>query len=111
MGREPPGSSGITVGSQGLVRLAAGAVLPGGLCSERDSKAMCAWLYATPARRFGSWQRLAARVTRQTISTATAWNFCGVIVIYKESSSALKVGLLVFLELWLGTCPLSCGSG
>jgi len=25
-------------------------------------------------------------------------------------SDALKVGLLVFLELWLGTYPLSCGS-
>ena len=23
----------------------------------------------------------------------------------------LKVGLLVFIELWLGTYPLSCGSG
>jgi len=39
-----------------------------------------------------------------------------VIVIYKASSGALKVGLLVFLELWLGMAdeheePLSCGSG
>jgi len=32
-------------------------------------------------------------------------------VIYKASSDALKVGLLMFLELWLGTYPLSCGSG
>jgi len=32
-------------------------------------------------------------------------------VIYKASNGALKVGLLVFLELWLGMYPLSCGSG
>jgi len=59
----------------------------------------------------GSWQRLAAHVPRQAICTTAAWNFGFVIVIYKASSSALKVGLLVFLELWLGTYPLSCGSG
>ena len=32
-------------------------------------------------------------------------------VIYSASSDALRVRLLVFLELWLGTYPLSCGSG
>jgi len=26
-------------------------------------------------------------------------------------SDTSKVGLLVFLKLWLGTYPLSCGSG
>ncbi|QCD79454.1 hypothetical protein DEO72_LG1g3095 [Vigna unguiculata] len=56
---------------------------------------MCAWRYTTPARRSGSWQRLAARVPRQAIYTA----------------AALRVRLLVFLELWLGTHPMSCGSG
>jgi len=64
VGCEPPGGSGITVGSQGLVRLAAGAVPLGGLCSKRDFKVLCAKRYATPARRSGSWQRLTARVTR-----------------------------------------------
>jgi len=55
MGRELPSGSGITVGSQGLVRLAAGAVPPGDPYSERDFKALCAWRYATPARRSESW--------------------------------------------------------
>jgi len=54
-GPGPPGGSGITVGSQGLVCLAAGAVPPGGRYGEKDFKALCAWRYATPARRSGSW--------------------------------------------------------
>jgi len=74
-------------------------------------KALGAWRYATPAKRSGCWQRLAARVPRQAIYTAAALNFDCVFVIYKASSGALKVGLLVFLELWLGTYPLSCCSG
>jgi len=32
-------------------------------------------------------------------------------VIYEAFGDASKVGLLEFLELWLGTYPLSCGSG
>ena len=32
-------------------------------------------------------------------------------VIYKAFGDASKVGLLMFLELWLGTYPLSCGAG
>jgi len=44
-------------------------------------------------------------------SYCSSLEFGCVIVIYKTSSGALKVGLLVFLELWLGTYPLSCGSG
>ncbi|QCD95885.1 hypothetical protein DEO72_LG6g582 [Vigna unguiculata] len=67
-------------------RLAVRVIPPGGTCSEGNFVVLCAWRYATPARRSGSWQRLA-------------------------SFGALKVGLLVFLELWLGTYPLSCGSG
>ena len=55
-----------------------------------------AWRYVSPARRFVLLQ---------------LGNFGCEIVIYKTSSSALKVGLLVFLELWLGTYPLSCDSG
>jgi len=65
----------------------------------------------TPARRSGSWQRLAARVPRQASYTAATLSSNGVSVIYNVSSDALKVGLLVLLELWLGTYPLSCGSG
>jgi len=34
-----------------------------------------------------------------------------VCVIYKTLGDAPKVGLLVFLELWLRMYPLSCGSG
>jgi len=34
-----------------------------------------------------------------------------VCVIYKTFGDAPKVGLLVFLELWLRMYPLSCGSG
>jgi len=74
-------------------------------------EALCAWRYETPARQFGSWQRLAARVLRQAICTAATWYFDCEIVIYKVSSGALKVGLLVILELWLRTYPLSYGSG
>jgi len=65
----------------------------------------------TPARQSGSWQRMAARVPRQAIRTAAALNLDCVCVIYVASNGALKVGLLEFLELWLGTYPLSCGSG
>jgi len=35
-------------------------------------KALCAWRYATPARRSGSWQRLAVRVPLQAICTVAA---------------------------------------
>jgi len=73
--------------------------------------ALDAWRYATPARRSGSWQRLAARVPRQAIYTAAALSFPCEFVIYSVPSDALRVRLLVFLELWLGTYPLSCGSG
>jgi len=75
VGRELPGGSGITAGSRGLVRLAAGAVPPGGRCCERNLKALCAWRYATLARQSGSCQRLAVRVTCQAIYAAVALNF------------------------------------
>jgi len=110
-GSGPLGGSEIIEGSQGLVRLAAGVIPPGGTCSEGNFMALCAWQYATPARQFGSWQRLAVRVPRQAIYTAAALNFIYEIVIYSASSDALRVRLLVFLELWLGTYPLSCRSG
>jgi len=93
------------------VCLAAGAVPPDGRCGERNYKALCAWRYVTLARRSGSWQHLAIRVTRQAICTAAALNFDYVFVIYEVFSGALKVELLVFLELLLRTYPLSCGSG
>jgi len=63
------------VRSRGGVRLATKVVPPGGRDGERKSKALCAWRYATPARRSGSWQRLAARVPRQAIYTAAALSF------------------------------------
>ncbi|QCE14495.1 hypothetical protein DEO72_LG11g1496 [Vigna unguiculata] len=83
------------------------------------------WRYATPTRRSGSWQRLAARVPRQAIYSAAALSFIYGFVIYSASSDALRVTLLVFLELWLGITSLelwlgmadgheellSCGSG
>jgi len=37
-------------------------------------EALSAWRYVTPARRSGSWQRLAARAPRQMICTVAAWN-------------------------------------
>ena len=74
-------------------------------------EALGAWRYVSPARRSGGWQRLAARVPRQAIYTTAALSFIYEIVIYSASSDALRVRLLVFLELWLGTYPLSCGSG
>ncbi|QCD95948.1 hypothetical protein DEO72_LG6g646 [Vigna unguiculata] len=43
---------------------AAGVVPPDGRDGKRKNKALCAWRYATPARRSGSWQRVAARVPR-----------------------------------------------
>ena len=74
-------------------------------------KVVCsAWRYVSPARRF-------------------YYSNIGVVdsvgVIYKAFGDASKVGLLVFLELWLGITslelwlrmadeheePLSCGSG
>ena len=107
----PPGGSEITEGSQGLVRLAAGVAPPDGTCSEGNFMVLCAWWYATPARRSGSWQRLAARVParRFLLLQLGVVDFVGIL--YKAFSDALKVGLLVFLELWLRTYPLSCGSG
>ena len=55
-----------------------------------------AWQYVSPARRFYC-------------------NSIGVVdsvgVIYEAFGDASKVGLLVFLELWLGMYPLSCGLG
>jgi len=74
-------------------------------------EALSAWRHVSPARRFGSWQRLAVRVPRQAIYTAATLGFDYEFVIYSASSDALRVRLLVFLELWLGTYPLSCGSG
>jgi len=50
-------------------------VPPGGTCGEMNFEALCAWRYVTPARRSGSWQRLAARVPRQATCTAAAWTF------------------------------------
>jgi len=94
-----------------LGRLAVRDFPPGGTCSEEGFEALCAWRNATPARRSGSWQQLAAHVPRPTICTAATLSFDYEFVIYSASSDALRVGLLVFLELWLGTYPLSCGSG
>ncbi|QCE04524.1 hypothetical protein DEO72_LG8g2560 [Vigna unguiculata] len=85
------------------------AVVPSGTCPPLGdlAAALGAWRYVSPARRSRSWQRLAARVPRQAIRTAAALNLDCVCVIYVASNGALKVGLLEFLELWLGTC----GSG
>ena len=72
--------------------------------------ALGAWRHVSPAMRSGSWQRLAVRVPRQAIYTTAALSFDYEFVIYSESSDSLRVRLLVFLELWLGTYPLSCAS-
>jgi len=58
-----------------------------------------------PSKRFGSGQRLAVHVPHQAISSI------GVLTLdvrdLQSFSDALKVGLLVFLELWLETYPSS----
>jgi len=48
---------------------------------------------------------------RQAIYTAATLSFVYEFMIYGASNDALRVRLLVFLELWLGTYPWSCGSG
>ncbi|QCE10801.1 hypothetical protein DEO72_LG10g2033 [Vigna unguiculata] len=60
--------------------------------------ALGAWRHVSPARRSGSWQRLAVCVPRQAIYTAAALNCIYEIVIYSASSDALRH-------------LLSCGSG
>jgi len=55
-----------------------------------------AWRHVSPAKRFVLLQ---------------LGNFDFICVIYKASSDALKVGLLVFLELWLGTLSLELWLG
>jgi len=65
-----------------------------------------------PSKRSGSAQCLVVRVPRQVIFTTSVLVFLILDVRDLQSfSDALKVGLLVFLELWLGKYPLSCGSG
>jgi len=53
--------------------------------------------------------------TRPSPSGLEACNSIGVLTIdvcdLQGFNDTLKVGLLVFLELWLGTYPLSCGLG
>ena len=54
---------------------------------------------------------LEAGSTWQAIYATAALSLDYEFVVYSASSDALRVGLLVFLELGLGTYPLSCGSG
>ncbi|QCD86453.1 hypothetical protein DEO72_LG3g976 [Vigna unguiculata] len=93
---------------------------------KRDNSGLCV-LGRLAVGDLESWQRLAARVSRQAICTAEVGSFGFVFMIYKASSGALKVGVkhVVFLELWLRIAslelwlgmadeheePLSCGSG
>jgi len=74
------------------------------------TKALSAWRYVSPAKRSGSgsvwWYVSPAR--RFYCSSIGVLD--SVSVIYKAYGDASKVGLLMFLELWLGTYPLSCGS-
>jgi len=76
-------------------------VLPSGTCNEDGPEALCSWRYASPARRSGSWQRVAARVPRQVILLLQHWFVRSVYVIYKAFDDASKVKLLG---------SLSCGS-
>jgi len=48
-------------------RLAVRVIPPGGTCSEENFLGVVRLAVRTPARRSGSWQRLAARVPRQTV--------------------------------------------
>ena len=107
----PPGDGNEIRGLWNSVRLAMETVPPGGSCRSCDL--------------WGAW-RLAARVPRQAVWKLAApggtcpppgelyccsLSFECEFVIYSASSDALRVRLLVFLELWLGRYPLSCGSG
>jgi len=66
----------------------------------RDTR-QAVWKLAAPGSTFPC----------QAIYTAAALSFDYEFVIYSAFSDALRVRLLLFLELWLGTYPLSCGSG
>jgi len=92
---------------------------------QRSSGAGAAWRKGRPRQAIAAetithcvprqavWKlwRLAVRVPRKAIYIAAALGFDYEIVIYSASSDALRVRLLVFLELWLGTYPMGCGSG
>jgi len=56
---------------------------PGDTCSKDELEALCAWRYESPAKRSGSWQRLAVRVPCQVILLLQPWVVGSVGVIYK----------------------------
>jgi len=68
------------------------------------SEVLGAWQYVFPARRFGSLLRRAILVRQKCFA-------CFGCACLQGFSDTLKVGLLVFPELWLRMYPLSCGSG
>ena len=84
---------------------------PGGTYIERDF--LGAVRLAVRDTRQTVWELTAPDGTcpRQAVCTVATLNVDFMCVIYKASSGALKVGLLVFLVLWLRTYPLGCGSG
>jgi len=69
------------------------------------SKALGAWRHVSPARRFGSEFHLAVLEQRQAI---TQWQQLWLVDVHDLQGyyDTSKVGLLVFLELWLRTYPL-----
>jgi len=73
------------------------------------SEARGAWQYVFPARRPGSLLRLASYAMRVAPGDDAAVDVQCVCLVHGLQcfSDALKVDLLVFLEFWLETYPLS----
>jgi len=75
-------------------------------------RALGTWRYVSSARRSRNECRLAAQKQCQAIMQRP--NLCWHVLDVRDLQGfgdISKVGLLVFLELCLGTYPLSCGSG
>jgi len=91
--------------------LAVRVVLPGD--TYKNSSIRGAWRLKArvPRQAVWKWQRLAVCVPRQATLLLQPSVVDSVGVIYKAFGDTSKVGLLVGFELWLGTYPLSCGSG
>ena len=130
---DSPSDNVETGGSGSRWRLAVRRGALGGVCSLANTKARSTWRhrkfrqvivaavvktkalsvrrYVSPAKRSGSDSacRYVSPARRFYCSNISVLDFVGVI--YKAYGDASKVGLLVFLELWLGTYSLSCGSG
>jgi len=88
-------------------------VPPGDTC--RSSGLRGAWRLAARVPHQAFWKRVSPCDSRvapgdNVEAGLVLWFACDVCGL-QGFNDTLKVGLLVFLELWLGTYPLSCGLG